>query len=256
MPRIGAYYAIHYGADYLEHSIRSIYDYADLIGIFYTALPSHGHRDPTLRNPDSREALQAALVRAHDPQAKVHWYDGNWFSESQHRNHAIQVMQSLGAEIVLMVDSDEIWDGQALEEALAWATTEIDASRLCVNFVHFWRSFGWVCRDEMMPARLIMRNEMGRDKFIRLSTPVLHFGYAQRPEMVRYKATIHGHRGEWRSGWFDGKFLAWSPYPADGARVGDVHPTCGGIWYPDRFDREKLPGFMRSHAYWDMELIE
>lgn len=249
MPRVNAYYAIHYGVDYLEYSIRSIYNAVDWIGIFYARLPSHGYRDPTLKNPDSEDEVRAVIRRAGDPQSKVVWLPGQWFSEGQHRDHAFMVTKSWGADLVLVVDSDEVWDPAVLPEVLVEAA-RMDAEHIRLPFIHFWRSFSWVCRDEMMPIR-IQKAVRGQDGYLRPPTPVYHFGYAQRPDIVKYKAAIHGHRGEWRNGWFGEKFLAWSP----AAQVGDVHPTCEDIWYPERFDKEQLPDLMRDHPYWNEELI-
>lgn len=252
-PRIGAYYAIHYGADYLEHSIRSIYDAVDMIGVYYAILPSHGHRDTPYENPDSLEAVLEAIRCAGDPERKLSFQWGRWASEWQHRDFAVGNMMLRGAKLVLVVDSDEVWAPEVLPGVLreAW---EANAVLFRLPFLHFWRSFGWVCRDQMMPIR-IQKAQKGREAYLNMAEPVYHFGYAQRPEIVRYKASIHGHRGEWRNGWFEEKFMAWSPYPPNGTRVGDVHPTAGGIWYPERFDRELLPALMRSHPYWGKELI-
>lgn len=253
-PIVGAYYAIHYGTDYLEHSIRSVYPVVDMIGIFYAPLPSHGYRRTPLANPDSWEDLEEAIWRAGDPQRKIRIEHGGWKTEAEHRNHAVKMMLGSGANIVLIVDSDEVWDEGALEEAIC-KFQALGANLARVNFLHFWRSFDWVCRCEMMPIRL-QNAPVGTEGYIRMSQPVYHFGYASRPAMVRYKASIHGHRAEWRNGWFEEKFMAWSPYPPDGFRVGDVHPTAGGIWYPRRFDKEQLPIIMRSHRYWNKEIIE
>ena len=260
-PVVGAYYAIHYGADYLEHSIRSIYDAVDMIGIFYTALPSHGFRGTALANPDSWEDLEEAIWRAGDPEGKVRIEHGDWRTEGEHRNCAVDAMFGRGAEIVLIVDSDEVWDHASLDEAIC-KMQMLGVNQARVNFLHLWRSFNWVCRCEMMPIRL-QNAPVGTEGYIRMSQPVYHFGYAQRPELVRYKATIHGHKAEWRKGWFEEKFLAFTctqmnayADDAENGWVGDVHPTAKDIWWPEEWDKNKLPAIMRSHPYWHREIIE
>jgi len=249
MPRVGAYYAVHYGEEYLEHSIRSIYGAVDMIGVFYSHVPSHGHRDTPYQNPDSWEGVRAAIQRAGDPESKIFVQRGAWVHEFQHRDWAVQYMKKRGAELILVVDSDEIWEPSVLPKVLdvAWRN---EAMLFRVNFVHFWRSFDWVCRDQMMPVR-IQKAMWGPENYIQMASPVYHFGYAQRPEMVRYKASIHGHRSEWRPEWFKEKFLAWRP----GNGIGDVHPTAKDLWFPEPWDRIMLPALMQSHPYWDMELI-
>jgi len=88
-----------------------------------------------------------------------------------------------------------------------------------------------------------------------MGKPIYHFGYAQRPELVRYKMPIHGHRAEFRQPpdqWWEEKFVAWRP----GNAVEDVHPVCAGIWTPRPFDKSELPQLMGEHPYWDVEIIE
>lgn len=249
-PVVGAYYAIHYGKEYLEHSIRSIYPLVDMIGIFYAPLPSHGYRGTALANPDSWKDLAEAIWRAGDPQGKVTIEHGDWRTEGQHRNYAVDAIFGRGAEIVLIVDGDEVWDEAALEEAICKFQI-LDANLARVNFLHFWRSFDWVCHCVMMPIRL-QNAPVGTEGYIRMAQPVYHFGYASRPALVRYKASIHGHRDEWRNGWFDEKFMAWSPE----SPVEDVYPAGVGIWNPQRFNKEELPAIMRSHPYWHRGIIE
>ena len=52
-----AYYPVHYGAEYLDASIRSISDQVDKIVILYTTHPSYGHGTSTPCPESESEAI-------------------------------------------------------------------------------------------------------------------------------------------------------------------------------------------------------
>lgn len=247
--KVVAYYALHYGAEYLAYSIRSIYPAVDEILILYTQKPSHG-QSTTLCNPEGLMDLMKALDHAGDPHSKINFSSGVWRTEGEHRDFGVRSALARGASLVLAVDADEVWDTDTLRAALEGANKS-DALLFRVPFLHFWRSFRWICRDAMMPTR-ILKDIVGKEDYLYPGDPVYHFGYAQKPGIVRYKADIHGHKGEWRPGWFEEKFLGWKP----GNGVEDVHPTCVGIWNPAPFCRHHLPVVMQTHPYFDREVIE
>lgn len=243
---IAAYYIIHYGREWFNWSLRSIRDYVDEIFVFYTPTPSHGHLSD-LDNPERRDELYNISIPYN-----VHWRDCQQFRhEGEHREFAVHYCVNAGADEILVVDADEIWRPVFLERVLEDA--KISESRVHrVNMAHFWRSTKWVCYDEAFPTRIIMPK-------LRVDTPekyhnhgkVFHFGYAQSPDIIKYKMSIHGHKAEWRGDWFDSKFLAWQP------GVGDVHPTNKNYWYPELYndfdgELEKLIG---DHPYCSVDII-
>jgi len=252
--RVSAYIALHYGQEYLGYAIRSLYDQVEKIFLVYTKEPSRGERSK-LPNPDSLGDLARAVNAVPDPQRKIEWHVGSWWGQEQyHREFGRElVFEVAQADVCLSFDCDEVFHPESLRQALALAA-ESDANIFRLNFVHLWRSFNWVCTDEMMPVRLQKREGEG-EAYLRLDKPIYHLGYAQRPELVRYKMPIHGHRAEFRQPpqqWWEQKFVAWAP----GAGVQDVHPTAVDIWNPEPFDRDELPEIMREHPYWDKEIID
>lgn len=237
-----AYYPLHYGSDYLAHSIMSIYDFMDKIYILYTDTPSHGH-GTTMPNPDSREKLKAAAF-SHDPAKKIIWHEGHWTHEGQQRDTIFSLAKD--ADYVFAVDSDEIWYPETITDALKKAESS-GVRTHCIRMLTLWRSFNWACKDEMQPVRVICPKRAGGVSY--LEGRVLHFGYARTVEEVRYKMSCHGHKGEWRSDWFD-KYKNW---PASGNK--DLHPTCVNTWNAEPFDKTTLPAFMRSHPYYNLPVI-
>ena len=70
--------------------------------------------------------------------------------------------------------------------------------------------------------------------------------------IVYYKQQIHGHKAEWRDGWFENTFLPWEPGKED------VHPTNVDFWTPEeigRGTRKVLKKLCGDHPYWDLDLI-
>lgn len=242
--RVVAYYAIHYGSEWLFWSMRSIKDFVDEIVVVYSENPSHGHGTDA-KCPDSRETLKLLANR----------FDARWVEirgshwEGIHRDQAVRVCQDeMGADIILVVDHDEIWEPDHLKKSIKWASTGA-ARNYLVPFQHYWRSVGWVCHDEAMPVRLHKVGGEGNEYIPRQYGKVHHFGYAQSSKLIEYKWKIHGHLSELRPDWYEGTFLPWTP------GMGDVHPTNVNFWTPEEFDRQKLEDLIEDHPFYGMDII-
>jgi hypothetical protein len=250
-----AYYALHYGKEYLAWSIRSVQDAVDEIHILYTPTPSFGHATKA-SCPDSEQELRQEAERFLKFGKPFFWHTGTWHGEGHHRTSIEQIAKDRGAELVLVVDADEVWPPGSAEQALQ-ATWDANAAReTLVHMVHFWRSFWWFCQDLCRPCRVVdRRHGEGFWYLLPQAKPVYHFGYAQSVATTAYKWEIHGHKNELREGWLANKFLAWSPtHPSS-----DVHPTCGdGFWTPAATSPEliaDLKTVVGDHPYWDHDLI-
>lgn len=246
-----AAYALHYGKEYLAWSVRSIDNVVDEIVCFYTPSPSFGH-GTTMQCPDTEEELIREVGRfATKP---IHWRKGTWHGEGRHRDELLDFCKERDADIALIVDADEVWDQTTALEAVAKAAASEGRYRnVRVNFIHFWRSLGWVCRDAMCPVRAIdLHAPIGAgDVYLGNQFPVLHFGYAQSEALMRYKWSCHGHQPELRDGWLE-KFSNWKP------GTGDVHPTCLGIWNPEPVTQELALATQRlldGHPYREFDII-
>jgi hypothetical protein len=243
--KIVAYYALHYGKEWFEWSLRSVRDYVDDIFVFYSPTPSHGH-GTALKNPESRDELFSIAYPY-----RVHWVDCPGFQhEGYHREFAVKTCEQAGADIVLVVDADEIWSPKVLRDSIAAVASDSTARSYRIGMRHFWRSTKWVCDDAAMPTRLIKPKVSRNYPEMYLDTgKVFHFGYAQSPAIIRYKQDIHGHKNEWRRGWFEDKFLPWMP------GMTDVHPTSFN-WDPAPYrDDGELERLVGDHPYWGKDLI-
>jgi hypothetical protein len=247
-----AYYTLHYGKEYLAWSIRSIQDAVDEIHMLYTKTPSFGH-GTSLMCPDTEEELRSEAARfANKP---IIWHTGSWGNEGQHRNTILGIAAQRNANMILVVDADELWDPETAKTALQRVEDYNNAGTTRVRFVHFWRSLDWVCYDAAMPNRITdTRHPLNKEWYLDpQSFPVLHFGYAQSEKLMDYKWHIHGHQNELRPDWWNTKFLGWQP------GVNDVHPTCSqGFWNPQKIEdplKSKVHELLHDHPYFGKEKI-
>ncbi len=247
-----AYFALHYGKEYLAYAVRSVQDAVDEIYIFYTDKPSYvRRRRSSMGCPDTREELKAEVERfATKP---VHWIEHTWNSETAHREYALDYVRGRGAQIVLVVDADEVWAPGAAQQAIDYVCEANSAANWRAKFTNFWRSIHWVVTDAMCPVRVVdLRQDGGEGSLPAEVPPILHFGYAQCEVLTEYKWTCHGHQSELRPGWL-ARFKAWTP-----GDPGDLHPVQANLWNATptplvtlALVREVLEG----HPYLDLELI-
>jgi hypothetical protein len=251
MKRI-ACYVLHYGKDYLAWSIRSIQDAVDEIHILYSNKPSFGFQT-SLECPDTEEELRVQAHRfANKP---IFWHSGSWNGEGNHRDAIYPIAKERGVSQILVSDEDEIWD-PAMAIAALDAAENKPVRHVRMRFTHFWRSFGWLNDDPALPIRIINVNQQKDEWYLSPQEyPVLHFGYAQTPKLVRYKESIHSHSNEWRKDWFETKYLPWRP----DCGMTDVHPTCVNFWTPKRVDDrigKAVERLLGDHPYFGKDFIE
>lgn len=244
--KVASMTVLHYGLSYLPSALASVRDFVDYSLVSYTPHPSHGSRAP-VQCPETEAELRDA---AHTASDKVRWtrVDQFW-QEGKHRDHALA--QCADADVVLVLDADEVWDPAVLDAALK-QVVDGSASIWRLRFTTPWRSFGWVVRDDMLPERFRDQRQGRGAQYGCIDQghgPVWHFGYAVTDKIMRYKWMCHGHKTELREGWFEQK---WEPWPP----VKDVHPTCVGFWNPEPMDKRVLPEIMRAHPFYDLDRIE
>lgn len=241
--KVVAYYALHYGKEWLYWSMRSIKDYVDDIVVVYSPTPSFGH-GTNIPCPDTADQLEILANRF-----DAHWVDihrSHW--EGDHRDEAVHICEEKGADVILVVDHDEIWEADMLQKSLEFVMSSSQRNYL-VHMQHYWRSVGWVCYDEAMPCRFIKPTGKGNAYIPREYGNVHHYGYAQSSPLINYKWLIHGHLAELRPTWYQQKFLDWKP------GVVDVHPTNHDFWTPEKYDRTQLEDLISDHPYYALDII-
>jgi hypothetical protein len=248
--KVISYTIVHYGADYIGWALRSIYNLVDQAHVYYTPTPSHGHQTDT-PPVESREQIQRAAF-AYNPDNKIRWFDFQGITqEGQQRDQAVKLCTEAGADLILVVDCDEIWNELTLRLALDYARKENTVRNWLINFTHLWRSFDYCCRDQGWPVRIIdTRHRANEVAYIPQEFgEIYHFGYAVTDDIMTYKWKIHGHKSDMRPGWMADKWAAWPPPP-------DCHPTNDkDFWMPEPFDKKELPVFMKDHPFYGAEMI-
>lgn len=233
---------LHYGREWLEWALRSVYQVMDEMHIFYTPHPSHGHSTKA-RCPDSREELYG--IGEMFPNVAWHDTEGLYY-EGQHRDYARHVCIDAGADVILVLDADEVWDIDDLERAIV-LQPGLWKSRVKG---HLWKGVNWVCRDACMPDRVIVPGS-NEPRYLD-SLGFWHFGYAISMISMIYKLRIHGHHNELKPRWYPEVYRDWKS-PADTPECG-VHPTCGcddrtgkPFWAPEPFDRYEIEHLVGDH---------
>ncbi len=240
-----SYTALLYGLDYLEYAIRSVIDAVDEHHIIYSPVGAHGHRTP-VPCPESRDELYAAAERGAG--SKLRWHDAGEFAyEGQQRDSILQYAPD--ADVILVVDADEILEDGMAQEAIDFALTA-NVRRIRLPFLHLWRSFHrGFAHDPAYPDRVICPKVADGETTMPTNKRVWHAGYAQRPEIVAYKTLTHGHRGEFRRDvdWLNDVFLANRQY--------DCHIVGSDAWNCEDIDQSTLPTPLKDHPYRFMEVI-
>lgn len=243
--KVVGYMALHYGLEYMAYAIRSVIDQVDEFWILYTPFGSHGHTSG-VRCPESMNDLAQVAYKAGN--GKIRWCNGRWKHEGEQRDYIHHLAPD--ADLILVVDADEVWADGAAEYAIHLAMTN-ESRRYRIPMIHFWRSFKRaVLFDPAYPIRVINQNNADGEATLHVS-PICHFGYAQSPALVAYKWQIHGHKNELRKDcdWFADKFMANAQ--------DDCHPVGSEYWYPELVNPAVyLPDFMREHPNWGKDVIE
>jgi hypothetical protein len=243
MKAIG-FMALHYGKPYMASAIRSVIDAVDEFHIIYSDVGSHGHQSD-MACPDTRDELLEIALSAG---SKLRWHEGRYQHEGFQRDAIFNLAPD--ADIVLVVDSDEVYpEGMAAEAISLAANSGCRVHRL--PFVHFWRSFyRCVLHDPAYPTRVINTRNASGETTLQVR-PVAHLGYAIPVELCRYKLTTHGHHNEFRHDvdWLNDVYIA--------NRQHDCHVVGSDYWNPETVNPlDYMPSWMSEHPYYGKAVIE
>lgn len=225
-----AYIPLHYGAEYLDASIKSYNDLVEKIFVLYTSKPSYGH-NAHLQCPESEQQLKDIAFSVSN---KIEWLNITAHNEAQHRGHIEKFEKDY--DLVVSTDADEVWNPTSLENALREAYNSGFRRHGIDGFVNFWKSFDKVCYDGFRPIRIY--NTKGQGETV-LKATIYHFGYCITEKIMRYKWDIHGHHSELKPNWIDEVYK--------GDRLTDLHPVSIGLWNAEDFNKELLPEILKNH---------
>lgn len=244
--KIAGWCIAHYGKPYIAAAVEAMYDQVDAIFIAYTAAPSQSF-STQMPCPDTQDELLEQIKPFKD---KIVWQEGNWMHEWEHCDAARAMAK--GYEWLVRFDTDEIFPPGAVQYYIEEAA-KTDNAEWRIPFLHFWRSFGKVCKDQSWPVRIehtmggTLHGWIGKQES---KMAICHMGYASPPNYIEYKMSVSGHHNEWRPDWFQNRFLA-------NAQT-DVHPVCFNppYWNTEDFPAKDLPPVLKNHPYFGREVIE
>ncbi len=248
--RRAAFLMLHYGLDYLEYAIKSLSNQVDDFFVLYTDVPSQGF-GTDIKCPDTEEELyRAALNGVSGNHERLKWIKGRWCHQGEHCNAIWPFVKDY--QWVVRFDADEIMPDGIVEKMIG-QMKDLPNSTYQVQFIHFWKSFNWVCRDCQTPVRFFKMSGdwNGPQKILDSKIDderVLHYGYCQKTKYIIYKSQVTDHRPEYKPTWFEDVWVA--------NRRTDCHPVCNGMWNAEPFDKTKLPETLKSHPYYGVDLVE
>lgn len=239
-----AYIPLHYGSPYLDAVIRAIDPHVEKILILYTSQPSYG-QNQGMKNPDSRERLKGIAEGA---SGKIQWVDipPTW-QENHHRKMAFNY--SHGYDLLMAVDSDEIFDDVEEMKAAAMKTNCQTVNVGGDRWWHFWRSFNECNRDGFYPTRFHVINGDPRAEIIHVGK-IYHMGYALPEEHTKYKISVHGHKSILNT-WIHSKWINYKR-----GTTTHLHPDSQTVWIEtEDFDKTTLPQVLKDHPYYNLDRI-
>jgi hypothetical protein len=117
-------------------------------------------------------------------------------AESEHR--AVKYKYSDGYDLVLTVDSDEVYKSDELQKSFEYAYWGVDRFYGVDGFINFWRSFDYACYDGFRPIRLENLHREKHSQDLTLKQTIYHFSTCQPEPIMAYKYNVFGHAHEVR----------------------------------------------------------
>lgn len=252
--RIAVGICAHNEEDYIEYSIRAIYEFADVICIsINTGRPWGGAAEPL----DSTLNIVRSFP---DPMDKIRIITGEWADEIEQRNASLDTVRTK-ADYYMIVDADEIYspdDLAKIRKFIAWRPW-VGQFRIRLNTYWKIHPMHVIRPPEPLKAYILTRvrlgtrftglrrtNEPWRCVIPRRVAIMHHFSYARPSERVQQKLANFSHKDQLVAGWFEKVWLAWDKNHS----MEDLHPT-----NPPEYkravvvDRMELPEVMRDHPF-------
>lgn len=238
---------IHYGLEYLKESLTSIKDHVEGVVISYVHKPSHGFKT-ILDCPDKAEDIRKVCEEVLGN--KLIWDEADFYgAENIHRSVAKKYSQ--GFDLILTIDADEVFEPTEINNALNYAYTHPERYYGINGYLNFWRSFDYVCLDGFRPIRIENLNNHNSLQNLNCPLTIYHFSTAQSKAVMEYKYSCFGHANEIKPDYLEKVFYKWTPEN----NFGDLHPVSINLWNAVKFDKNKLPDFLKKHPNFEKTLI-
>ncbi len=244
--KVLGFMSIHYAGSYLREALESVVNHVDKFVVAYSKQPSQGH-GTYMDNPDSEgfifDICQSVLGD------KMIWDRAERYgAENEHR--AVRYKYSSGYDLILTVDSDEVFATEQLQASFEYALNGSAQHYGIDGYVNFWRSFNHVCKDGYRPIRIenLHRNNGTQD--LNLKQTIYHFSTCQPEKIMCYKFNVFGHKHEVRPNWLRDVYFNWTP------ETRWLHCVSLQIWEDaEPFDKTTLPESLRKHPFYNLDRV-
>jgi len=279
---IAAVYCVYNEEEYIEYSIRSIYEFVDRLYVLLGEGPYSAYNPQaraTFAMADRTEAIVRSLA---DRLPKIQLIKGMWDSELDHRNAGVRLCRKEGMRYYFLVDGDEVYHYDHLKNLQEEIETHPHVGQFIIKCDTFWRSFryrisanqlSWMPRRVFklshcsrlgksliplpIPARFVGNNKTDSWGSVYHIEPTrvifYHFSYARSPSKMYEKLRTFSHAHEIPQHWYENVWLAW----ACNRQMKNLNPV-----EPSKFpeaiyqDPSDLPEVLRNHPYYAQEVIE
>jgi hypothetical protein len=215
--------------------------------IAYSKQPSQGH-GTQMECPDNEQYIFDTCKEVLGD--KMIWDRADRYgAENEHRN--VKYKYTHGFDLVLTVDSDEVYKSDELEASFEYAYWGIERFYGIEGFINFWRSFDFACYDGFRPIRLENLHRKNNTQNLNLKQTIYHFSTCQPEPIMRYKYLVFGHANEVKTNWLDEIFYKWTP----DNQISDLHCVSYNLWNAVSFDKNTLPESLKIHKNFNKELI-
>ena len=151
IPKISVGMIVYNGSDYIEHSIKSIYNVVSEIIIVDGVIKKYNGDNPlSYENCHSDDGTLDIIkkLKEMDVCGKIKFIPSHnkpWESEIIKRN---EIAKNITGDYYVLIDHDEIWKPETLLDAIKYMELNKHIHILRMKFYHFWLSFKNIACDE------------------------------------------------------------------------------------------------------------
>ena len=272
--KIYAIYRMYYGEDFIEESIRSIYNYVDKIFVF---APNKAYGNVhTGRVDNSLLLVESMRMATPEIKSKIivikndkHYQDPMNQFTNLFNTYIYKVYPPPDA--VMCFETDTLWEEEELEAYLITLSLLKQDRSLIASQVEFWHNNNWELpwrqRKTLITHKLDKKGKMPktdrsghriRGSMVTSSRKVYNFGFCMSPENMKIKCDLgiafskiigdsipNPH-------WYKNKWLQWHPvYNNKNLEISDGHEHL--IPYAKR-SSIKMPEVLKYHE-WNKDLL-
>jgi hypothetical protein len=254
--RFGALVLAYNQEDYLAYCVRALAPHVDAIAVAHSDAPwtaYNRHARGQFIVPDRTREILASLESEIQHLSTV---EGLWDTEEAMRNGAMDLLRRAGMDVCLIVDADEFHPESGIERLREHIERENSPGTVYFSKYHTcYRRFDYIVESEhRTPVAvhldadttfLLRRLPAGRITYVPDSIHFWHMGYVLSDERMWEKLHTFGHAHEVVPGWFEEKWLNWTPGTRDLFRKEPRSRWPRTL----KIDPATLPAILHSHPY-------